>query len=319
MHARHPYADLTPECVLDAMCSVGFEVDGRQMALNSYENRVYQLGLEDGRFVVAKFYRPGRWTDAGIAEEHAFTAELAAAEIPVVAPMSIDGNTLHHHAGFRFAVFARRGGRAPELEDLDAAAWMGRTLGRMHALAARSSFSQRPRLDVDSLVRVAADFVLGSRLLPQTVRARYENTVHELAWRLDDCWAAVTPRVIRLHGDCHPGNVLWTEQGPTLVDFDDARSGPAIQDLWMLFSGQPRQREAMLEGYERFCVFDHGELALVDALRLMRQIHHAGWIAQRWDDPAFPFAFGFAGEARWWETHVNDLMEALVAMEHGAA
>jgi Ser/Thr protein kinase RdoA (MazF antagonist) len=314
MHATHPYDALTPDVVLDAIERVGLAPDGRLLALNSFENRVYQIGLEDGSFRVAKFYRPGRWSDAAIREEHAFTQELAEAEVPVAGPLRLAGDTLHRHQDFRYAVFERVGGRAPELEGLDAAAWMGRTLGRLHAIGARRAFSHRPRIDIEQLVRKPAAAVLASPLLPAEARARYQRA-HSLALAaLEALWQSNPTRSLRLHGDCHAGNVLWREQGPLLVDFDDARSGPAVQDLWMLMSGSEAQREALLEGYEQFRVFERGELALIPALGLMRQIHYAGWIAERWDDPAFPRAFPFAREARWWDQHIADIEAAVDAV-----
>lgn len=316
MSDGHPYERLLPETVLDAVEAQGFATDGRLQPLNSFENRVYQLGLEDGTFLVAKFYRPGRWSDAQIAEEHAFVRELVAAEIGVVAPLAdATGATLFRHDEFRFALFPRRGGRAPELEGLAVAQWMGRTLGRLHAVGATKRFAHRARFDVDELVRAPARAVLASELLPESLARRYRAATNEAADAIAAAWAAIAPTPLRLHGDCHPGNVLWTDAGPTLVDFDDARSGPAVQDVWMLLTGGTAQREALLEGYEQFRPFDRAELALVEPLRLMRQVHYAGWIASRWDDPAFPAAFPHAGQARWWDEHVDDLERgtALVA------
>jgi Ser/Thr protein kinase RdoA (MazF antagonist) len=308
----HPFDALTPETLLDAMASAGFESDGRLLALNSFENRVYQIGLEDGSFVVAKFYRPQRWSDAAIVEEHAFTHELVEAELAVVAPLVRDGTSLFHHANFRFAVFPRRGGRAPELEGADNAAWMGRTLARLHLIGQRSGFRERGTISVNALVREPMQTVLRSALLPPALRDRYRSAVLATAGVLDGIWRDASPRMnLRLHGDCHGGNVLWTESGPVLVDFDDARSGPAVQDLWMLLDGNPAQRDALLDGYTQFREFDYAELSLIEPLRLMRQIHYAGWLAQRWDDPAFPRAFPWAGEARYWETHLADIQEAL--------
>lgn len=309
----HPYDALAPEVVLGALESVGFPTDGRLLALNSFENRVYQCGLEDGSFVVAKFYRPGRWTDAAIDEEHAFTVELAEADLPVVPPLARHGATLFRHAGFRFALFPRRGGRPPELEGGDTLEWLGRTIARLHAVGERRRFLQRARIDVDTLVRISARHVLASPLLPTSTRSRYAQAVGALADRLDVAWDAAAPLMIRLHGDCHPGNLLWTDAGPLLLDLDDARSGPALQDLWMLFGDGPAQRDALLAGYAQFRDLDPAELSLAGPLRLMRQVHFAGWIAQRWDDPAFPRAFPFAAESRWWDEHVSDLFEALDA------
>jgi Ser/Thr protein kinase RdoA (MazF antagonist) len=303
-----PFAALSPDFVLDAVAALGFEPDGRLLALNSFENRVYQVGLEGEAPLIAKFYRSGRWSDAAIREEHAFAAELVAAELPVVAPLAIEGETLFEFDGQRVALFPRRGGRAPELEGLDVAQWLGRLIARIHAVGARRPFQHRERIDVDSRVRRSAAQVLSSALLPVHLESRYRGLAAQVGERLDGTFAALQPRMLRLHGDCHPGNLLWTDHGPHFVDLDDAAMGPAIQDLWMLMSGGEAQRAALLEGYGEFRDLDHGELALIEPLRILRQIHHAAWIATRYDDPAFPRAFPFAAEPRWWEEHCNDLM-----------
>jgi len=304
-----PYASLTPDHVLDAVAACGLYPDGRLLALNSYENRVWQVGIDDAQPVIAKFYRPARWSDAAILEEHAFAQELAEAELPLVAPLAFGGRTLLHHAGFRYALTPRRGGRAPSLESADQLEWLGRLIARIHLIGARAPFAHRGRIDRATLIEQPMQAVLASPLLPQNVQARYRVA----AQRVDEAVAlrleAVGPvRQLRLHGDCHPGNVLWTDDGPHFVDLDDARMGPAVQDLWML-ANDDASMEALLTGYEQFREFDRIELALVPALRAMRQLHHAGWIAARWHDPAFPAAFPFAGEARWWEQHVDDLHE----------
>ena len=304
-----PYAGLSPDIVLDAIAATGAKPDGRLLALGSYENRVYQVGIEGGSALVAKFYRPGRWSDAAIGEEHAFALELADAELPMVAPIAFDGRTLLTHAGFRYALYPRRGGRAPELESADHLAWMGRLLARMHAVGARSRFRHRGSIDATTFVRDASRAVLGSALLPARYFDAYRARTESLADRIDARFAAIEPLArIRLHGDCHAGNVLWTDSGPHFVDLDDARMGPAMQDLWML-APSPRALDALLEGYAEFRDFDPHELALVEPLRIMRQVHWAGWVAARWDDPAFPRAFPQVGEARWWEQHLTDLAE----------
>jgi Ser/Thr protein kinase RdoA (MazF antagonist) len=305
-----PYADLSPDVVLAALESAGIRTDGRLLALNSFENRVYQVGIEDGTPLVAKFYRGGRWSDAAILEEHAFAQELAAAELPMVAPLIFANATLLHFAQFRFALYPRQGGRAPELESADNLAWMGRLLARLHGIGSRDVFRARGTLDRATLITAPAQSVLASPLLPSTLRDRYANAIKAvdtlIAARFAEIGATAT---LRLHGDCHAGNVLWTDSGPHFVDLDDARMGPAVQDLWML-APNPRALDLLLEGYSEFRDFDRRELELIESLRIMRQIHHAGWIAQRWDDPAFPRAFPFAAEARWWEQHVQDLREA---------
>ena len=312
--AAAPYDALTPDVVLDAVEDAGYATDGRLLALPSYENRVYQVGLEDGAPLVAKFYRPARWSDAAIVEEHDFALELADAELPVVAPLVIDGDTLLEHGGFRYALYPRKGGRAPELESADHLAWMGRLLARLHGVGARDTFRERGAIDTDTFIRKAARDVLASGPLPERSADAYRARTDALAADIDARFAAIAPRRIRLHGDCHGGNVLWTDTGPHFVDLDDARMGPAVQDLWML-APSPRSLDALLEGYAEFRDFDYAELALVEPLRVMRQVHWAGWVAARWHDPAFPRAFPQAGEARWWEQHLNDLAEALARLQ----
>jgi len=305
-----PYARLSPDAVLAAVESADVRTDGRLLALNSFENRVYQVGVEDATPLVAKFYRGGRWSDAAIAEEHAFAIELAAAELPVVAPLRFHGSTLLHHAGFRFALYPRCGGRAPELESAQNLQWMGRLLARMHGVGSRGRFQARGSIDRATLIAAPARAVLGSNLLPPTQHERYARAIEAIDTQIAARFAAVgNVQSLRLHGDCHAGNVLWTDAGPHFVDLDDARMGPAVQDLWML-APTARALAVLLEGYAEFRDFDRRELALIEPLQLMRQIHYAGWIAQRWDDPAFPRAFPFAAEPRWWEQHIDDLREA---------
>lgn len=308
-----PFAELSPDFVLDAVTALGFEPDGRLLALNSFENRVYQVGLEGAAPLIAKFYRPGRWTDAAIREEHAYTRELLEAELPVVAPLVIDDETLFDFDAQRLALFPRRGGRAPELEGIAVMQWLGRLIARIHNVGALHPFAVRGRIDVESRVDAAAANVLDTHLLPTHLVDRYERLIDAVAERLDTVFAAMQPKTIRLHGDCHPGNLLWTDAGPHFVDLDDAAMGPAIQDLWMLMDGGAAQAAALLEAYGEFRELAPGELALVEPLRIMRQIHHAGWIAARYDDPAFPRAFPFAAEPRWWEEHCDDLMRWLDA------
>ena len=310
MTAAAPYARLSPETVLAAVESLDVRVDGRLLALNSFENRVYQVGVEDGAPLIAKFYRNGRWSDAAILEEHAFAQELFEAELPVVAPLEVEKSTLQHFEEFRFAIYPRQGGRAPELESAENLAWVGRLLARMHGVGSRGRFAARGSIDRATLIDAPSKAVLASPLMPSAVRDRYAQLVRDLGDAVAEKMASVNFASIRLHGDCHQGNVLWTDAGPHFVDLDDARMGPAVQDLWMLAS-TPRAMDALLEGYGEFRDFDRRELALIESLRIMRQIHYAGWIAQRWDDPAFPRAFPFAAEPRWWEQHVSDLREAL--------
>ncbi len=318
MTAR-PFQDLTPDSILDALESVGLVPDGRMLALNSYENRVYQVGIEDGPMRVVKFYRPNRWSDAAIAEEHAFVAELAEREIPVVAPLAIGGSTLHELAGLRFAVFPRVGGRAPELSDPDTLEWMGRFLGRIHAVGALAPYRERPTLDIASFGEASRDWLLEHDFIPADLLPAWGSTVDQAldgVRRAFDRAGDVTH--LRLHGDCHGGNVLWHD-GPQFVDFDDSRMGPAVQDLWMLLSGDriemSRQLADLLAGYEDFHEFSPRELHLVEALRTLRLIHYSAWIARRWDDPAFPAAFPWFNTQRYWQDRVLELREQIALMD----
>ena len=319
-----PYSGLTPDRMLDALAAVGLRPDGRLLALGSYENRVYQMGMEEGPPVVAKFYRPERWSDAQILEEHAFAAELAAREIPVVAPLAMDGRTLHAFEGFRFAVFPRRGGRPPELEDAKVLEWIGRFVGRIHAVGATLPFRTRPALDLESHGIEPRAWLVASGLIPADLRDAWETaTALALEGVRRSYERAGGVKSIRLHGDCHGGNVLWTAEGemrgPHFVDLDDARAGPAVQDLWMLLSGDraamTRQLMDVLEGYEDFSEFDPRELALVEALRTLRLIHYSAWIARRWDDPAFPAAFPWFGTQRYWQDRILEMREQIAAMD----
>ncbi len=312
-----PYRELSPETVLDAIEAVGYRCDGRVLALNSYENRVYQVGIEDADPVVAKFYRPGRWSDACIGEEHAFAAELAAQEIPVVAPLSREGETLHFRGTFRYAVFPRRGGRWPELGTVDEREWVGRFLGRIHAVGRAGSFRERPRLSIEALGWDARDVVLDGEWMPDYLADKYaavtETLLEEVEARAEGWRGAVTGRIL---GDCHRGNILWTDAGPHFVDLDDCVTGPAIQDLWMLIAGSRDEMAVeladLLKGYEQFLPFDRRELALIEPLRALRMIYYSGWLARRWHDPAFPQAFPWFAAPRYWEEHYRALEEQLV-------
>ena len=318
-----PFSTLTPDCVLSALDSVGLRGDGRLLALNSYENRVYQAGIEDKPLepVVAKFYRPARWTDAAILEEHAFVSELAEREIPVVAATPLGGKgTLHRFAGFRFAVFPRRGGRAPNLEDSATLNWMGRFIARIHAVGALEPFRERPALTVASFGEEPADYLLAHGFIPTDLMDAYRSVAAQALDGVRRCFDRAGPvKSLRLHGDCHAGNVLWTETGPHFVDFDDSRMGPAVQDLWMLLSGEradmTRQIGDLRAGYERFFDFDPRELYLVEALRTLRLIHYSAWLARRWDDPAFPAAFPWFNTQRYWQDRILDLREQIALMD----
>jgi Ser/Thr protein kinase RdoA (MazF antagonist) len=333
MSDSHPYSRLTPDVVLNAVESSGLRCDGRLLALNSYENRVYQVGIEDDEampaLVVAKFYRPDRWSDAQILEEHAFALELAEAEIPVVAPLAFDSRTLLEAEGFRLAVFPRRGGRAPELEDPVTLEWLGRFIGRIHAVGRVRPFAARPRLDIATFGEEPREFVLaGGFIAPELVEPWKQASALALEGVRHAFKRAGEVDTLRLHGDCHASNVLWTPAtgnatgGPHFVDLDDARMGPAVQDLWMLISGDRddmgRQLGKILKGYEDFAEFDDRELNLVEALRTLRLIHYSAWLARRWDDPAFPIAFPFFDTPRYWQDRVLELREQIAAMQEPA-
>ncbi len=332
-----PYADLHPDTVLDALDAVGLRGDGRLIQLNSYENRVFQVFLEDGRVVVAKFYRPGRWSDAQILEEHAFAAELAENEIPVAAawPLALDlqsgrradttlkGPTLAQCStelgSYRFSVTQRLAGRAPELEDAGTLEWIGRFLGRMHAVGSRKPFEHRQTLSPKTFGFDNRDWLLEHDIVPPDALPAWRVTVDTALAAVQQAFESNgAPRVLRLHGDCHLGNVLWTADGPHFVDLDDAVTGPATQDLWMLLSGDraamTRQLSAVLDGYESFMDFDWRELRLVEPLRTLRMIHHSAWIARRWNDPAFPVAFPWFDSPAYWAEQTTRLREQIEAM-----
>jgi Ser/Thr protein kinase RdoA (MazF antagonist) len=311
-----PYAGLLPETVLQLAEAAGLQPDGRLFALNSYENRVYRLGCDDGAPVVLKFYRAGRWSDAQILEEHAFAAELAAAEIPVVAPVNLRGSTLFCERGFRLAAFPLRSGAAPELEAPGARELLGRSLARVHACGARRDFRHRPTLGGALLGRRARALVLESPSLPEHCMTRYATLSAALLEAIDAQWRGADDcRLIRVHGDCHLGNILWNDTGPLFVDLDDCMNAPAIQDLWMLLSGsadeQRFQWSEIIGGYEQFASFDYRELQLIEALRAVRMLNHTAWIAERWADPAFPRAFPWFEEPGYWERYLNDLAEQI--------
>lgn len=320
MTQTHSFYALSPDTVLDALDGIGLRGDGRLLALNSYENRVYQVGMEEGAPVVAKFYRPERWSDAAILEEHGFAMALNEREIPVVPPMLIAGTTLHHHQGFRFAVFRRQGGRAPELDAPGTLEWIGRFLGRIHALGATEAFAERPALDVQSFGEQPRDWLLNSGVIPAELRDSWAAISGQALDGIRRCYErAGKVELIRLHGDCHPGNLLWTDAGPHFVDFDDSRMGPALQDLWMLLSGErgdmSRQLADLLAGYEEFRDFDPRELYLLEALRTLRLLHYSAWLAQRWEDPAFPAAFPWFDSPRYWQDRILELREQVALMD----
>ena len=323
----HPYENLTPDAVLDAIESQDYWSDQRIYPLNSYENRVYQVGIEDKQPIIAKFYRPNRWSNEQIQEEHDFTLELAAQELPVVVPIKNDeGATLRHFdtkaqpsSGFYFALYERRGGRAPELDNLEHLEVIGRLMGRMHNIGASKDFVHRPAISLQNFAVDSANFLLDSDFLPSSLRDSYQSLSEDLIIQLKQHFADTPAKQIRLHGDCHVGNMLWRDDAPNFVDFDDARTGPAIQDLWMLLSGDRQQQvmqiETILEAYEEFYAFDAKELKLIEPLRTLRLMYYAAWLARRWSDPAFPHTFTWFNTERYWGEHILSLREQLSALQ----
>jgi len=315
----HPFQTLTPSFIMDAVESQGFRCDCRTFALNSYENRVYQVGIDEGQPLIAKFYRPGRWSDAQIIEEHHFCLELAEHELPVVAPITnASGDSLFHHDGFRFALYPRQGGHAPEFDNLDNLLILGRMLGRIHSIGAVRPFLHRPTLDCRSFGYASVALIAG-RFIPDEYRPSYEAVTGQLLEAIDGIMADVGPlRYIRTHGDCHSGNILWRDGAPHFVDFDDARMAPAVQDLWMMLSGErPRQNAQLaelIEGYSEFCDFQPRELRLIEALRALRMLHYSAWLASRWTDPIFPSTFPWFNTVRYWGEQIIQLREQLAAL-----
>lgn len=317
--AEQAFAALSPDTMLDAIESLDFPCNGQFLALNSYENRVYRIGLEEGGHIVAKFYRPNRWSNESILEEHQFSLDLAEEEIPVIPPLEYQHKTLHEYQGFRFTLFPYQGGRAFETDNADQLEQLGRFLGRIHALGATKPFTHRPEVNLQNYVITPREYILESGLLPHYLADNYAVVTQELTQNIQDIYSR-TGKInnIRLHGDCHPGNILSLESNPFIVDFDDARMGLAIQDLWMFLSGDRQYMTArlgdLLCGYEQFYEFNPDELQLVESLRSMRMVHYAAWLAQRWDDPAFPQAFPWFNTDYYWEEHIQSLREQLSAL-----
>lgn len=316
----HDYDRLSPDLILDAIDSKGFETNGSLLALNSYENRVLQVGIEEKPPIIAKFYRPHRWSTATIMEDHQFSLALANAEIPVVAPLADDNaQTLFEYEGFLFALFPRQGGRAPDLDNPDSLEWIGRFLGRIHQLGKSEQFQHRPETDVQTLGSAPSEWLLNSDMLPLEFENQYQQLTTQLLEHIGNTFTQKSPATQRLHGDVHAGNILWTDNGPHFVDMDDCRTGPAIQDLWMLLSGDRQemtmQISDLLDGYRMFCDFDVRELALIEPLRTLRLIHYTVWLAKRWQDPAFPKAFPWFNSHSYWQEHIQTLQEQQRALD----
>ncbi len=314
------YAKLDPDTIISAVESRGYYSDARILALNSYENRVYQVGIEDKEPLIAKFYRPNRWSDAQILEEHDFSRALYDLDIPAIPPLYSDTQqSLFHYQGYRFSLYQRQGGRPPELTNMEHLYWLGKLMGRIHALGKKQMFQYRPTLSIDAFMNKPVAYILENDVMPALFRDAYQAIVNDILQHVEAKYQQFPPALIRLHGDCHPGNILWTDKGPHFVDFDDSRNGPAVQDLWMLLSGERNEQEMqlreILEGYQEFCDFTLSELNLIEALRSMRMIHYAGWLAKRWDDPAFPKAFPWFNTESFWGEHILQLKEQLALLQ----
>lgn len=311
------FADLNPDLLLDALDSIGIRAESGLLPLNSYENRVYQFVAEDGARYVTKFYRPQRWTNEQIDEEHQFTLELVEQEIPVAAPIKIDGRTLHpFHQNHRLALFPSMGGRQFEVDNFDQLEWVGRFLGRIHQVGQRTTFQHRPTIGLDEYLYQPRQVLEQSAMIPDHLKHAFFSDLDTLIRELEQQWQTDW-QSIRLHGDCHPGNILWRD-GPLFVDLDDARNGPAVQDLWMLLNGdrhdQLAQLDTILEAYCEFADFDQKQLQLIEPLRGLRMVHYMAWLARRWEDPAFPHAFPWFADAKYWEGQVLAFKEQLAAL-----
>ncbi|MDH5765989.1 MAG: serine/threonine protein kinase [Gammaproteobacteria bacterium] len=319
MNSLTDFQQLEPNSIIEAVESLGLDCDARIFPLNSYENRVYQIGIENNLPLIGKFYRPRRWSNQQILEEHHFSQELADLEIPVIAPLAFNGESLIHYKDIRFALFPRKGGSTPELGNPDHLKWMGRLLGRIHAAGAHRPFEHRPTIDIESFVIEPSSFLLDNAFIPDYLEPAYRSLLDDILKLLQQHLASINFHKIRLHGDCHPGNILWTEHGPHFVDFDDCRMGPAIQDIWMLLSGsideQRKQLDDILDGYYEFCDFNPVEARLIETLRTLRIIHYSGWLARRWDDPSFPMNFPWFNTPGYWEQHVLTLREQFALLQ----
>lgn len=319
----HEFELLTPDMIMDAVENCGYISDGRLLALNSYENRVYQVGIEDEQPLIAKFYRPNRWTSDQIHEEHQFCFQLREQELPVVCPITNSANeSLHSHCDFKFSLYPRRGGHAPELDNLDNLFTLGRLLGRFHGVGSVNKFTSRPKLDIQTFGWQAYQYI-SEHFIPRELSPAYDSLLPDV---LNKCQSILDDfgeiNWIRVHGDCHSGNILWRDDNPHFVDFDDARMAPAVQDLWMLLSGDRHEQKAqiaeLVEGYNEFNDFDPRELALIEVLRTLRIIHHSAWIGRRWNDPAFPRAFPWFDSARYWSDQILTLREQFSALDEPA-
>lgn len=318
----HPLADLfnqlSPDDVLDAVEVGGRRCSGRFLVLNSYENRVYQLELEDGSWVVGKFYRPGRWSREAIEAEHRFLAELEEVEIPAVCPLDLgDGQTISEVKGIFYSLFPRVGGRTPQELDDEQVQILGRLIARIHNVGAAGQAPARPRLTPTTYGRDNLALLLERDAIPEEARAIYAASVEALLDRIEPLFEGVP--VHRIHGDCHLGNLIWTPKGPAFLDFDDFLTGPAVQDIWMMVPSADqegrRQRDLLIEAYDGFRRFEPSWLRLVEPLRALRFIHYSTWITRRWHDPYFQRTFQFYGSLQYWQREIQDLREQIARLD----
>ena len=319
----HPFSTLTPDFIMDAIEAQGYLCDGRNLALNSYENRVYQIGIEDAQPIIAKFYRPERWNDEQILEEHALCYEMVDQELPVVAPLlNSDNQSLFEYNGFRISLFERKGGYAPELDYKDNLTVLGRLLARMHLIGAREKFTHRPTITLQNFGYESVNFI-SQNFIPRELKTAYDTLAEDVLKQLNQVLSQTSNiNYLRVHGDCHAGNMLWRDDNPHFVDFDDARMAPAIQDIWMLLSGDREQQgiqlSKILDGYEQFREFDLAECHLIEVFRTLRILYYSAWLARRWDDPAFPHSFPWFNSSRYWEDHILELREQFSALQEPA-
>lgn len=316
---EHPYDQLTPDFILDAIDSIGLETDSRILSLNSYENRVYQIGIEDCQPLVAKFYRPFRWSREAILEEHQFTQILQELELSVVAPLILNNTTLHQYQGFYFALFPRQGGHAPEVDQADTLYRIGQNIGRIHQASGGEYFKFRKTITVNEWAIDSREYLLKNEFIPLSIKSEYSSLSQKLISKMELIWSSTPFKQIKLHGDCHLGNILWRDDKAHFVDFDDCMNGPAIQDIWLLLSGdriqQTQQLIEIIEGYEEFCEFDRKQLKLIETLRTLRIMYYAAWLARRWTDPAFPMFFPWFNSEKYWSEHILELREQLTLLD----
>jgi Ser/Thr protein kinase RdoA (MazF antagonist) len=318
--ASFDFSALTPDLIIDGLESAGFTVDSGLLALNSYENRVYQFHDEKSVKYVTKFYRPQRWQLDKIYEEHQFSFELAAQELPIVAPLKINDKSLFEYQGYYFTVFPCRGGRIFEVDNLDQLEWMGRFIGRIHAVSSQANFQYRPSFNTDELLLQARETILRSQYVPRGLLTAFTTILDQvIAVAIEQYLPAKNMTQIRLHGDCHAGNILWRDEGPHFVDLDDCRTGPAIQDLWMMLSGDRQQQllqlDTLLMGYDEFFTFETDQLILIESLRTMRLVNYMAWLCKRWQDPAFPQSFPWFNTEKYWEQQILMLKEQMSALQ----